>query len=217
MKQTEQTQTIHHNAPKKGEFYIIRSDVRGGGRGHGVEFENEDAVPFSIADSLPGEDAGLAALKETPRLRYDSRIGDMPNDMHSGFKSYWLVSEPLKQVLEAADPKGFAFALCDFRLEDGTPGAPHYLCEVVRIIDAIDEEASTVKILTGYRNGKHYSVAGGAEFGFRKDVVGAAHVFRTPYTSDAFCDRFLRDTLIAQGFGKSPKTRGVWLIDTFGC
>ncbi|MCC4605893.1 DUF1629 domain-containing protein [Xanthomonas campestris pv. badrii] len=217
MNQAEPTQTIHHNAPKKGEFYILRSDVRGGGRGHGVEFENEDAVPFSIADSLPGEDAGLAALKETPRLRYDSRIGDMPNDMHDGFKGYWLISELLKQVLEAADPEGFAFALCDFRLEDGTPGAPHYLCEVVRIIDAIDEEASTVKVLTGYPNGKYYRVAGGADLAFRKDMVGAAHVFRTPYTSDAFCDQFLRDTLIAQGFGKSPRTRGVWLIDAFGC
>ncbi|MBO9741256.1 DUF1629 domain-containing protein [Xanthomonas axonopodis pv. begoniae] len=205
------------NKPRKGEFYILRSDVRGGGRGHGVEFDNEDAVPFPIAYSRPGEDAGLAALKETPRLRHDSRIGDMPDDLDSGFKRYWLVSEPLKQVLEAADPEGFAFALCDFRLEDGTPGAPHYLCEVVRIIDAIDEEASTVKVLTGYRNGKHYSVAGGAELGFRKDVIGAAHIFRTPYTSDAFCDRFLRDTLITQGFGKSPRTRGVWLIDTFGC
>ncbi|CAE6819449.1 imm11 family protein [Xanthomonas arboricola pv. corylina] len=205
------------NKPRKGEFYLLRPDMRGGGRGPGVKLENEDAVPFSIAYSLPGEDAGLAALTEVPRLRHDSRIGDMPNDLESGLKDYWLISEPLKLIFEAVDPEGFAFALCDFRLEDGTPGAPHYLCEVVRIIDAIDEEASTVKVLTGYRNGKHYSVAGGADFAFRKDMVGDAHVFRTPYTSDAFCDRLLRDTLIAQGFGKSPRTRGVWLIDAFGC
>nr|WP_301541652.1 DUF1629 domain-containing protein [Xanthomonas euvesicatoria] len=206
-------QVSTQNAPKKGEFYILRSDMGGGGRGHGVEFENEDAVPFPIVYSRPGEDAGLVALKETPRLRYDSRIGDMPDDLDSGFKDYWLVSEPLKQVLEAADPEGFAFALCDFRLEDGTPAAPHYLCEVVRIVDAIDEEASTVKVLTGYPNGKYYSLLGGARLAFRKDVVGAAHVFRTPYTADAFCDRFLRDNLISQGFGKSPRNRGVRLID----
>ncbi|WP_017169375.1 imm11 family protein [Xanthomonas phaseoli] len=184
----------NQNQPMKGEFYILRSDMGGGGRGPGLKLENPDAVPFSIADSLPGEDAGLAALKETPR-------------------DYWLVSEPLKQVLEAADPEGFVFALCDFRLEDGTPAAPHYLCEVVRIIDAIDEEASTVKVLTRYPNGKYYSLVGGAKLAFRKDVVGAAHIFRTPYTADAFCDRFLRDTLISHGFGKSPRKRGVRLID----
>ncbi|WP_349811172.1 imm11 family protein [Xanthomonas dyei] len=201
------------NAPRKGEFYILRSDMGGGGRGPGLKLDNPDAVPFSIADSMPGEDGGLAALKETPRLRYDSRIGDMPDDLESGLTDYWLVSEPLKLILEAADPEGFAFALCDFRLEDGTPGAPHYLCEVVRIIDAIDEEASTVKVLAGYPNGKYYSLVGGAELAFRKDVVGAAHVFRTPHTADAFCDRFLRDTLISQGFGKPSKRRGVRLID----
>ncbi|CAH2709012.1 DUF1629 domain-containing protein [Xanthomonas campestris pv. nigromaculans] len=213
MNEAKEARATLHNAPQKGTFYILRSDMGGGGRGHGVEFENEDAVPFPIAYSRPGEDSGLAALKETPRLRYDSRIGDMPNDMHSGFKRYWLVSEPLKLILEAADPEGFAFALCDFRLEDGTPGAPHYLCEVVRIIEAIDEEASNVKVLTGYRNGKYYDITGGAEFAFNKDVIGTAHIFRTPYTADAFCDRFLRDTLISQGFGKSPKRRGVRLID----
>ncbi|CEE42294.1 DUF1629 domain-containing protein [Xanthomonas citri pv. citri] len=201
------------NAPRKGEFYILRPDMRGGGRGPGVKLENEDAVPFSIAYSLPGEDAGLAALKEPPRVRYDSHIGDMPNDLESGLKDYWLVSEPLKQLLEAADPEGFAFALCDFRLEDGTPAAPHYLCEVVRIIDAIDEEASTIKVLAGHRNGKYYSLRGGAELAFKKEVIGAAHVFRTPYTADAFCDRSLRDTLIEYGFGKSPRTRGVRVID----
>ncbi|PKV14530.1 imm11 family protein [Xanthomonas prunicola] len=213
MNEAKEARATLHNAPQKGAFYILRSDMGGGGRGHGVEFENEDAVPFSIADSLPGEDAGLAALKETPRLRYDSRIGDMPNDMHDGFKGYWLVSEPLKQVFEAADPEGFAFALCDFRLEDGTPGEPYYLCDVVRVIEAIDEAASTIKVLTGYRNGKYYDITGGAQFAFNKDVVGTAHIFRTPYTADAFCDRFLRDTLISQGFGKSPKKRGVRLID----
>ncbi|PPU75290.1 MULTISPECIES: imm11 family protein [Xanthomonas] len=212
MNQSNQAQAIHPNAPRKGEFYILRPDMRSG-RGPGVKLENEDSVPFPIADSLPGEDAGLAALQETPRLRYDSRIGDMPNDLESGLKGYWLVSEPLKQLLQSIDPEGFAFAPCDFRLEDGSPAAPHYLCEVVRIIEAIDEGASKVKILTGYQHGKHYSLTGGGQLAFKADAIEDAHIFRTPYTSVAFCDRVLRDILIAQGFGKSPRTRGVWLID----
>lgn len=29
------------NKPKVGEFYVLSSDVRGGGPGHGVVFENE--------------------------------------------------------------------------------------------------------------------------------------------------------------------------------
>ncbi|WP_184409132.1 DUF1629 domain-containing protein [Xanthomonas sp. 3075] len=202
----------NQNKPRKGEFYILRPDMRGG-RGPGVEFENEKAVPFPVYMSEPSERGGLAELKETPRLRYDSRVGDMPNDLESGFKGYWLVSEPLKQVLQSVDPDGFAFVPCSFLLEDGTEAPPHYLCEVVRILDAIDEAASKVKVLTGYPNGKYYRVAGGASFAFKKEVVGVAHVFRTPYTADAFCDRVLRDILIEHGFGKSPKTRGVRIMD----
>ena len=205
------------NKPKKGEFYIFRPDMRGGGRGHGVEFENEDAVPFPVYMSQPSERGGLAELKETPRLRYDSNIGDMPDDLDSSFRGYWLVSESLKQVLQSADPDGFAFARCSFLLEDGSEAPSHYLCEVVRILDAIDEAASTVKVLSGYPNGKFYRVAGGASFAFKKEVVGAVHVFRTPYTADAFCDRVLRDTLIKHGYGKPPRTRGVWFLDASVC
>jgi len=217
MNETEKLQVTTQNKPKKGEFYILMPDMRSGGRGHGVEFENEKAVPFPAYLSEPSERGGLAELKETPRLRYDSRIGDMPNDMHSGFKDYWLVSEPLKQVLQSVDPDGFAFVRCSFLLEDGSEAPSHYLCEVVRMLDAIDEAASTVKVLTGYPNGKYYSLAGGANLAFKNDVIGDAHVFRTPYSSEAFCDRFFRDALIEHGFGKSPRTRGVWLIDAAGC
>ncbi|MCC4605896.1 imm11 family protein [Xanthomonas campestris] len=212
MKQTEQTQTIHHNAPKKGQFYILRPDMRGG-RGPGVTFENEKAIPFPVYISQPLERGGLAELKEIPRLRYDSCIGDMPNDLENGFKGYWLVSGPLKQVMQSVDPDGLAFVRCSFLLEDGSEAPLHYLCEVVRMLDAIDEDASKVKVLTGYPNGKYYDVSAGVSFAFKNEVIGSAHVFRTPYTADAFCDRVLRDILIEHGFGKSPKTRGVRLID----
>lgn len=205
------------SAPQKGEFYILQPDMRGGGPGHGVEFVNEKAVPFPAYLSSPAERGGLALLQEAPRLRYDRRMGDMPNDLDSGFKDYWLVSESLKQAFQAVDAEGFAFARCEFLLEDGSEAPPHYLCEVVRMLDAIDEEASTVKVLTGYPNGKYYSIAGGADLAFKKEVVGSAHVFRTPYTADAFCDHVLRDALIDRGFGKAPRTRGVRLIDAAGC
>ena len=217
MNETEELQVTTQNRPKKGEFYILRPDMRGGGRGNGVEFENEDAVPLPAYMSDPSERGGLAALTVAPRLRYDSRIGDMPNDMHSGLKGYWLVSEPLKQVFQSVDPDGFAFVRCSFLLKDGSEAPPHYLCEVVRMLDAIDEAASTVKVLTGYPNGKYYRVAGGASFAFKREVIGTAHVFRTPYTSNPFCDRFLRDALINNGFGKSSKTRGMWLLDASVC
>lgn len=201
---------MHGNSPALGQFYILRFDFRNGGRGHGVEVENDEDIPPPVGFSTPPESGGLASLRVTPRLRYDPRLGDMPKDLQSGVADYWLVSEPLKQLLQAVDPDGFAFVECDFHLEDGTQAPPHYFCEVTRVIDAIDLACSEVKVLTeGYPNGKYYSVSGGARLAFDTSVVGTAHVFMTPYTADVFCDRVLRDALIASGLGVGSATRGV--------
>lgn len=203
------------NAPQKGEFYILRPDMRGGGSVHGVVFENEKELRPPGQGMIRPPHGGFPSLQEMPRLRYDPHQGRMPNDLQGGFSGYWLTSEPLKQVLEAVDPDGFAFVPCEFILEDGSQGPSYFLCDVVRALDALDEVASTVKILTeGYSAGKHYSLAGGASLAFIKDVVESAHVFRTPYNSQlVVCDRVLRDALVERGFGKPPDYRGVWLED----
>jgi len=213
MNETEELQVTTQNKPKKGEFYILMPDMRGGGRGHGVEFENEEDFPWPAHMDIGEESPGLKEFKQVPRLR-QSRSRKMPNDLDASFRGYWLVSEPLKCVFESTDPEGFIFVPCDFRLYDGSKAPPHYLCEVVRVVDAIDEDASTVKVLTeGYENGKYYDMTGGASLAFKKSVVGSAHIFWTPYTAKAFCDRALRDALIGHGFGKAGDSRGVWLID----
>lgn len=202
------------NVPKLGEFYLLTPDTRGGGRGRGVVMENKRDVPLASYLSLPPGSGGLSALKETPRLRYDGGLGEMPQDLEGGFRGYWLVSESLRRVLEGIDGAGFDFRRCAFTLEDGSEGEARFLCEVVRTLDAIDEEASTVKVLLdGYPSGKFYDITGGASLAFRRDVIAGAHVFRTPSTADVYCDRILRDALIESGFGVPPTTRGVWLMD----
>ncbi|WOB25891.1 DUF1629 domain-containing protein [Xanthomonas dyei] len=201
------------NTPRKGEFYILIPDVRGGGPGHGITLENKLSIPLPKHISQDASAAGLKDIKETPRLRQGSAVS-MPNDLDSSFRGYWLVSEPLKKIFESIDPKAFDFAKCDFILHDGSQAPPHYLCEVVREIDAIDEQSSQVKVLTeGYPKGKFYSLTGGAKLAFRKELVGSSHIFRTPYTADSFCDRAFRDALIDNGFGEPRNSRGVWLID----
>ncbi|ARR13737.1 DUF1629 domain-containing protein [Xanthomonas citri pv. citri] len=214
MNEAKEARATLHNAPQRGAFYIFRPDMRGGRSGHGVVFENEKALRPEGRGIIRPTDGGFPLLKEAPRLRYNQSRGQMPNDLQGGFSGYWLTSDPLKKVLESIDSEGFEFVPCDFLLEDGSQGPQHYLCDVTRVIDAIDEGASTVKVLTeGYSKGKYFDLTGGASLAFDKEVVASAHVFRTPYTADAFCDRLLRDALIENGFGRSPKTRGVRLID----
>jgi len=201
------------NRPKEGEFYILSVDM--GGAEHGVVFENKRQLVAPPGRLYQPDGAAFRLFNEVPRLR-QNRPDLMVNDLASSFGGYWLVSEPLKRVFESVDPEGFAFAECEFILHDGSIGPKHYLCDVVRTLDAVDETTSKVKIKLGegFPHGKYYDTSGGVSLAFRKNVVGPAHVFRTPYNSmTIFCDRVLRDAIIDQGFGKKPNRRGVRLTD----
>lgn len=86
-------------------------------------------------------------------------------------------------MFDSVDPEGFAFAACDFTLADGRLGPQFYFCNVVRTLDALDEKASRLKIEIGdFVNGKYYCRAGGACLVFKENVVGSAHIFRTPFS-----------------------------------
>lgn len=84
----------------------------------------------------------MAPLRETPRLVYRERQGVPPQDLEGGLSGYWLVSERLRQVMDEIDPDAFVFADTDYRFEDGSKGPTYFLCDVVRTLDALDEEAS---------------------------------------------------------------------------
>jgi len=202
--------------PKMGQYFLLEPDSTRGGRGHGVVFENVKKLIDPPRMILRPQGGGFPQLRETPRLVYSPSKGDPPEDLEGGMSGYWLVSERLKKIFERTDPAGFKFAECDYRLEDGSPGPIYFLCDVVRVIDALDEVASklTVEVSDEYFAGKYYNFAGGASVTFREDVVGSAHAFRTPYSGRyVVCDSFMRDAIIDAGIWKPEKSNGIWFID----
>lgn len=60
------------NKPKVGEFYVLSSDVRGGGPGHGVVFENEKELRPAGQGIIRPSSGGFPPLSEKPRLRYEN-------------------------------------------------------------------------------------------------------------------------------------------------
>lgn len=107
--------------------------------------------------------------------------------------------------MESVDADAFVFADADCRLADGSKGPTFFLCDVVRTLDALDEDASEldIKISDDYEDGKYYSLAGGSRLAFKHDVLGEAHVFRLPFHGGVFaigCSR----TLLRQR-GLAPK------------
>lgn len=192
--------TVDRNGKPGGrKFFLIGPDTRGGGKGHGIILENKKALitPGLIVFAPPPGKKGFADLPETPHLIYDRKKGKMPRDLEL-FGSYWLVSEPLKHVFESVDSAGFAFVACDFTLPDGSKGPQYYLCDIIRVIDAINEEASKLKVIwehdyTNNRDIKRYSILGRASLSFFEEKLAGVHVFEPlKLAGNAVCDDVLR-------------------------
>jgi len=203
------------NQPKKGEFFELLPDARRRGKGHGVIFENEQALLTPPRLILQPDEGGFPPLRETPRLIYNPMEGALPQDLEGGFSGYWLVSERLRNVMESVDAEAFAFADTDYRLADGSKGPTVFLCDVVRTLDALDEECSEldIKISDDYEAGKYYSLAGGSRLAFKLDVLGNAHVFMLPFNGGVFCDRVFKDAVEGAGVGTQGWSDGLWFYD----
>jgi hypothetical protein len=143
---------------------------------------------------------GFRDYPEAPRFLFDKSAGRLPQDLEQ-VGNYWLVPDRTKSVFEAVDPAAFAFLACDVRLPSGDyDGPPYWLCDVVRVLDALDEAQSRLTI--GIREDKaysdfgkkYYSVAGGRALVFRDDAIGDAHVFRMEYLQPTvICDQTMKD------------------------
>ncbi|PPU74253.1 hypothetical protein XcuCFBP2542_15665 [Xanthomonas cucurbitae] len=207
-------ETTTANQPKAGEFFILEAGTINGPV-NGVVFENVNRLLSPPRLILKPVGGGFPPLRETPRLVYQPSKGPPPKDLEPGFSGYWLVSERLYQVMVSVDPNAFAFAEVDYRLADGSQGPRHLLCDVIQEIDALDEDASTLFIDTteDFVNGKFYDLTGGASVTFNRERLGLAHVFKTPYAIEVFCDRVFKDAVALVGIRTDTDDDGLWFID----
>ncbi|MET7140096.1 DUF1629 domain-containing protein [Xanthomonas sp. PPL139] len=184
----------------QGEFYFLEPSRWNDGIGHGLQFANEAALCRPGMHTVDPPNGDPAQYPERPHLVHVPAEGGLPRDFEV-YASIWIVSQALKDVFDAVDAQGFAFAACDFTLADGTPGPQYYLCDVIRELDALDVPASRVKVKMEYdfitdQEVEFYSIAGGASLVFKKEVVGGAHIFRQPNSGfDPICDRVMFDAL----------------------
>jgi hypothetical protein len=140
---------------------------------------------------------GFPAYPERPRVVIGRRRkGPPPSDIEL-FHSYWLISGHLKSLFEALDPQAFAFQACDVTLREGAPGPEHWLCDVVRIVEAFDEP--TRQELRMNRN-RFPALRNARALVFDEAAIGEARFFRTPqWRSDVFCDQKVKDACKAAG------------------
>lgn len=207
--------TTMTNQPRPGAFYIFVSDMESNRQPCGVMFDNLRQLLSPPRVILRPEGGGFPLMLEQPQMTYDPSEGPEPRDLEPGFGGYWLVSERLHDVMCSVDPSAFAFTEVDYHLADGIKGPRHFLCDVVRELDALDEESSRlrVKVDDEYVRGKFYSLGGGASLAFRREVLGESHVFRVPFNPSVFCDRKFKDAVHHTGIPDDAEVSGISFID----
>ncbi|WP_295844076.1 DUF1629 domain-containing protein [Tardiphaga sp.] len=152
--------------------------------------ENADAVKRYLYNW--DGDPYYSQLPEAPRFLFAKKLGRPPRDIE-GYVGHWLISDPMKAVLERVDPTAFGFASCDVILSDGTAGPRRWLCNVVRTLDALDEQASEFRMFDDAA-GKMYVLTGPTRLIFRDEAVRSAHVFRMKFMEvTIICDQTLKD------------------------
>jgi hypothetical protein len=184
--------------PKSRKFFKMGPDVRSRRRA-GYRLKNRMTLTQGRSDlGPPIGRRGFRDYPEPPRLVFDHKLGRVPRDLEQ-CSAYWLISDRMKTVLKSVDPQGFAFVRCEVHLRDGRPGPRYWLCDVVRILDAIDETASRLRIYDE-KGDKTYNLMGGANLVFKQDIVARAHVFRMAHLEPSvICDQDLKDACKSAG------------------
>lgn len=165
-------------APRKRQrkFYVIEPAWAGD-----FPYDHLNYEAFNGADlfARPKEARGFDRYAEPPTFLF---TGKTERDFWQ-YTFYWFISDRMKAFLERFDPAAFEFLKCDIKLPDGTSGPVRWLCDAVRILDAVDEEKSTDIFIEADTAGRKYYLIGSGSFAFNEDVVGPHHVFHMMHSN----------------------------------
>ena len=194
-----------HGKAKARRFYVVGLDFRLQ-TAPGWEMENLEVVAGvrKILIAPPGR--GFVPFPEPPRLVIDKSLGRAPRDWEL-FHDYWLASDRMKILLETLDLEGVRFVRCETRYRDGRAAPTYWLCDVIRVLDAVDEERSVLKIDYPTPDRKVYDLSARSCLLFKEDSVGAAHIFRLRFYPMIVCDQVVKDAC------KEAGMRGIGFTD----
>lgn len=178
---------------KARKFYLMGLSCRGGKVGW--KMENEATLLMGkLALIPPPGQRGFPDFPELPHLVFDKALGRRPPRDLERYHDHWLVSDRMKAVLQRLDPDGVTFVKCLSRANRGSVAHDYWLCDVLRILDAVDEQNSRLRIEINSTGYKWYSLMGGASLRFREEIVGSAHIFRLRFSiSHVVCDQTMKD------------------------
>lgn len=199
---TERSAPPNRRSPK---IYKITGGPSSALDGRWVNQPEIGANTHASLQITPG--VGFPEGMEFPRFEVAGTPRAKRADVYSIVRNLWLVSNRAKAAFEKCDKGAFAFIQATLQSTGGVVlELDYWLCDVVRLVDALDAERSGLKLdRTGDRPQTLSALAGG-EASFRAADLDGIHFFRLATEPGTICcDETGRGAIRAA----SPKLRGI--------
>ena len=185
------------NQADKRSFYIV--EYKAFSKPSGIRLMNEKEV---FGDGWPQFfkppglfDRGFRTYPAVPRYRVSKKLGRPPQDIERhGF--YWFVSDGAKQVLSGLSKMDFQFMALDIETDAGQEPVRRWLCDILSILDPVDEDNSAIVIVQGDSGEPIYRLRSDIILSMKEDAVGEHRAFRLLKSFDTIvCDDIFRSAL----------------------
>jgi len=162
--------------PKK--FYKV--GYRHGEKRSGRVYLNQEEVCRSSGETLMRTPSrfqrGFRDYAVRPKFRVGKRFGKAPHDVEP-YGEYWLVSDRAKQLFDAVAKTDFAYLAVDTETDRDTEPVTYWFCDIVSVLDAVDEARSVVQSHILKDGSKLHDAAYGS-LAFDEAIVGQHCIFR---------------------------------------
>jgi len=127
----------------KQSFYLVQNWARATPSGR--KFLNMKDVCGESGSTILSPpsiwDRGFRPYAVRPRFRISKRLGRQVCDIEH-YLGYWFSSDTAKRVLDTVSPSDFVYLPVDVEVDPGCDPAVYWLCDIVTILDAVDEARS---------------------------------------------------------------------------
>lgn len=139
-------------------------------------------------------------FRSPPKIAFDRKKGrGRVSDADTIMLGIWLVSDRLKALMERLDPEAFAFVQAEVDYSNfDEPGPALWFCDIVRMLDCVDEEHSVIRYQKGISWKNYLDLI---DVKMRPEVVGPAHAFRLKFSTltqivdDVFVDAVKKEKI----------------------
>lgn len=144
-------------------------------------------------------DRGFEPYPEPPHFHLPKRSGLKLYDFES-IGEYWIISDRAKTFLEKIAATDCAFLECLTTVDPGIPETKIWLFECVTVLDAVDMERSSGRLVTSPNYKPYYPFLPGNRLVFNPGIIGEHHLFRQDTSHvNIICDEFTKAAIRAEG------------------